>query len=284
MTIPVTFFTRRWIYCSGLAPVMMASLLAGCLNSPTFSRTVLYEGPTVLVRLDRPLVQEEVSAKPREHIAELTAADVAELLRSVRIQPEISFLSYWVLRKESQPELAFPNGDADLLAPHLQVALAKARPAETALFFLRRTREDGIPLITTGGLLIQGNQLLILLANARRPTTTQRKLETARDIPLHPLGEVDFHFVPGRYQTTLAKHDLPKAIAMTSAPVLSITYGAVLADLSQAGRGSSPTQTEQEIPAATIEEKLHRLKTWHEQGLITDDEYLQKRQEILRRF
>lgn len=162
--------------------------------------------------------------------------------------------------------------------------MAKTRPNETAVFFLRRTREDGILLVTTGGLLIHGDQLIVLLANARRPTTTQRKLDTAREAPIHPLGEVDFHFVPAPYQATLAKKDLPKSVAMTSAPALSVDYRALLAGLLQPGRGSSPTQTEPEIPAATIEEKLHRLKTWHEEGLITDDEYLQKRQEILKRF
>ena len=225
----------------------MASLLTGCLNSPTFSRTVLYEDPTVLVRLDSLALQAESSREAPGTIAELTAADLAEILRSVSIEPEISFLSYWVLRQELRPEPVFPNGDADVLAPHLQVALAKARPNETAVFFLRRTREDGIPLVTTGGLLIQGNQLLILLANARRPTTTQRKLDAARDVPLHPLGEVDFQFVPRRHQTTLAKHDLPETMAMTAAPVLSITYGAVLADRSEPDRSSSSTQTEREI-------------------------------------
>lgn len=283
MTIPVTFFMRSWSYSSGLAAVMMAPLLIGCTSTPTFSRTV-YDDPTLLVRLDSPVLQAAGSGELPGTIAELTAADLAVLLRSVSVQPDISFVSYWFLRKDPQLQPAFPNGDADLLAPHLQVALAKARPDETAVFFLRRTRADGIPLVTTGGLLIQGNQLLVLLANTRRPTTTQRKLETARDVPLYPLGEVDFHFVPGRYQTTLAKHDLPKAMAMTSAPVLSITYGALLADLSQPGRGTARPQTEPDISAATIEEKLHRLKTWHEQGLITDDDYLQKRQEILRRF
>lgn len=267
---------------AGPVAMIVAARLAGCLNAPTFSRTVVYEDPTVLVRLDSPL--EKTSGQPRGHIAELTAADLAELLQSVRIHPEISFLSYWILRKESQPEPAFPHDEAEILAPHLQAALAKAQPNETALFSLRRTREDGIPLVTTGGLLIQGNQLLVLLANARRPATTQRRLETARDAPLHPLGEVDFHFVPGRYQTALVNPDLPKTMAVTSAPVLSITYGAVLAGRSQADRSSSSTQTEGEIPAATIEEKLHRLKTWHEQGLITDNDYQQKRQEILRRF
>lgn len=244
----------------------------------------MYEDPTVLVRLDSPLFQEEVSGAPSGHISELTAADLAEILRSVRIQPEISFLNYWVLRKDPQPQLAFFNDDVQLLAPHLRAALGKARPNETAVFFLRRTREDGIPLVTTGGLLIHGDQLVLMLANARRPATTQRKIEMARETPLHPLGELDFHFIPAPYQTTLAKKDLPRSIAMTSAPALSVDYRALLAGFLQPGRGSSPTQTEPEIPAALIEEKLHRFKTWHEQGLITDDEYLNKRQELLKHF
>ena len=268
---------------SSLAAIVMASLLASCASAPTFPRTV-YEDPTILVRLDSPVPQEEVSGAPDGQIPELTTVDLAALLRSVRVQPEISFVSYWILRKEPQPEPAFPNGDADLLAAHLRVALAKARPTETAVFFLRKTRADGIPLVTTGGLLIHGDQVVVLLANARRPTTTQRKLETARDAPLYPLGELDFHFVPGPYQTVLVTKDLPKSIAMTSAPALSVNYRAWLVGSLQPDWSPSLPQTEPEIPAAMIEDKLHRLKTWHEQGLIADDEYRQKRQEFLKQF
>jgi len=90
--------------------------------------------------------------------------------------------------------------------------------------------------------------------------------------------------MPAPYQTTLAKKDFPTSIAMTSAPAPSVDYWALLAGFLQPGRGSSPTQTEPEIPVALIEEKLHRLKTWREQGLITDDEYFQKRQEVLNHF
>ena len=283
MRILATCLERIRVVTSGVTAVVMVSLLANCASSPAFSRTV-YEDPTILVRLDSSLFQEEVSGAPAGQIPKLTTADLAEILRSVRIQPEISFLNYWVLRKDPQPQLAFFNDDVQLLAPHLRAALGKARPNETAAFFLRRTREDGIPLVTTGGLFLQGNQLHVLLANARRPATTLRKIETAHDAPLHPLGEVDFHFVPGPYQTTLAKKDLPQSIAMTSAQALSVDYRALLAGILQPGRGSSPSQTEPEFPAALIEEKLRRLKTWHKQGLMTDDEYLQKRQELLKHF
>ena len=280
MTILLISSTWRGFGASGVAAVF---LLAGCLNSSTVSWTV-HDDPILLVRLDSPVPQEEVSGGPGRDIAELTAADLAAVLRSVRIQPEISFISYWILRKEPQPEPAFPNGDAALLAAHLRAAFATARPNETAVFFLRRAREDGIPLVTTGALTIHGDQLIVLLANARRPATTQRKLDAARETPLRLLGDLDFHFVSGPYQTKLAKNDLPKPFAITSAPGLSINYGAFLSHVSQPGRSATPSQTETEISTATIEQKLHRLKSWHEQGLITEHEYLQKRQELLQQF
>ena len=149
MSILATCSEQARMITSRLAAVVMASLLANCASAPTFSRTV-YENPTILVRLDSPVVQEEVSGEPRGEIAELTPRNLAKLLQSVRIQPEISFLSYWVLRQEPQPETAFPKDEAQLLAPHLRAALAKARPNETAVFFLRRILEDGIPLVTSG--------------------------------------------------------------------------------------------------------------------------------------
>jgi len=200
------------------------------------------------------------------------------------IQRETSFLSYWVLRRAPQSEPAFPNDDAEVLAPHLLAALVNARPDETAVFVLRRTREDGIPLVTTGGMLVHGDQFIVLLANVRRPTTTSRTREISKEAPLQPIGETEFHFVPGPHQTTLAGNDFSTTVVKSSAQTLSLDYKAWLTDLFQPSRASSPTQTKPDIPASLTEEKLHHLKTWHDRGLITDDEYLQKRQEILKHF
>lgn len=282
MRILTNSFDQARTIISSFGAVLIVSLTTSCSSGPVFSRTV-YEDPTVLVRLDSPLYHAEVSGAPPALTVELTAEDLAEILRSIKIQPEISFLSYWVLRKEPQPEPAFPGDDAELLAPHLQAALAKAQPGETAVFFLQRARKDNIPLVTTGGLLIRNNQLVIVLAHVRKPVTTPRKLATARDTPLHPFGEVNFHFVPGAYQATLAGKDLPRSLAATSAPALTVDYRAWLSALLLPSR-ESPFQTQPGSQAATIEEKLRRLKTWREWGLITDDDYLQKRREILKHF
>ena len=277
MTIRLSPFTWRGCSASGVAAIFF---LTGCVNSPIVSRTV-YEDPILLVRLDSPPPLKEVSGGSDQHVAELTATDLISLLQSITIQRETSFISYWVLRRVPQPEPAFPSDDAQLLAPHLLAALVKARPDETAVFVLRRTREDGIPLVTTGGMLIHGDQLIVLLANARRPTTTSRKFETSKDAPLQPIGETEFHFVPGPHQITLVRNDLSTTLVKSSVQTLSLDYKAWLTDPS---RASSPTQAQPGIPGSLAEEKLRHLKIWHEQGLITDDEYLEKRQEILKRF
>jgi len=273
MTIRRSILTWRTSGASGVAAIF---LLTGCVNLPTVSRTV-YEDPTLLVRLDRPSTLKEASGEPDRHAAELTTQDLASILRSVMIQPEISFVSYWLLRKDPQPAPAFPNDDADLLAAHFADALAEARPHETAVFFLRRVRKDGIPLVTTGALAVRGDQLVLFLANVCRPTTTQRKLAAAREAPLGLVGDPDFHFVAGPNQTVLTSKDLPDAVAMARVPALSINQRAWRVR-------ASPSPTAPEIPGTMADEKLRQLKTWHEQSLITDDEYRQKRQEILKRF
>jgi hypothetical protein len=281
MITPLTSSTWR-SFSRGIVVFLLT--LTGCLNSLVASR-IMYEDPTLLVRLDSPSSRAEVLGAPDQHVAELTTVDLASVLRSVMIQPETSFVSYWILRKDPQPKPAFPDSDADLLATHLRDALAKIRPNETAVFFLRRVREDGIPLVTTGGLIVRGDQLIVLLANARRPITTQRTLDAAREAPLIPLEEPGFHIVPGPYQTSIATKDLPKFMAMKSfVPALSVNYLALLNDFAQPNRSSPAPGAGAEVPAATMDEKLHRLKTWREQGLITDDDYRDKRQELLKQF
>ncbi len=274
MTVRLDSSLWRRFGASGVAAIF---LFTGCVNSPTISRTV-YEDPILLVRLDSSPPLKEAAGEPDQQVAKFTAADLTSVLQSIMIQRETSFVSYWILRSLPQPEPAFPHDDAQLLAPHLLAALVKARPDETAVFVLRRTREDGIPLVTTGGMLIHGDQLMVLLANARRPITTSRKLETSKEVPLQPIGEMEFHFVPGPYQTTLARNDLSSTLVKSSVQTLSLDYKAWLTEPSPA---SSPPK---ELPTATIEDKLRRLKIWREQGLITDDEYQHKRQKILEHF
>lgn len=93
---------------------------------------------------------------------------------------------------------------------------------------------------------------------------------------------MEFHFVPGPNQTTLAKNDLSSILVKNSVQTLSVDYKTWL--LSQPTPAAPPAQTQPDLPVSQAEEKLQHLKSWHQRGMITDDEYRQKRQEILKRF
>jgi len=142
-----------------------------------------------MVRLDSPLFPGETRAEPNSHPIEFTSQNISMILQSIRIQKEVSLLNYYVLRQDTEPVPVFPPQVADLLAPRVKTAFAKAHPEETVVFFMNRPREDGIPLITSGGLSVRGTQLSVVLANVNRPITLERKRVKAREMPLKPLAK-----------------------------------------------------------------------------------------------
>ncbi len=274
MTVLLDSRGSRWVEGSWVLAFFIGSLLVGCAGSPTFSRPV-YEDPSVLVRLDSPLFQGDTPAARNSHPVTLTPEDLAEILRSVNIQKEISLLSYYVLRKDPKPERVFSEDVAKLLVPHLSTALAEANPDEMVVFFLNRPREDGIPLITSGAFFVRGELLFLELANVRTPITTERRRERVRENPLTGLSEPDFHFLAGPHQV----------IRNLAPPALQTRYMALLAGSNRSERPLEmfrPPRSEAQVPSH--EEKLRQLKAWYEQGLILEEEYQRKREEVLESF
>ncbi len=264
--------------------VLMPALVSGCAGPFTLERTISND-PAVLVRLESSFTDENSQLEPAPRPATFTEGELSALLQSVTIRREVSFFSYYVLRQDPTAERAFTEGNVALLARPLASALAKAHPQEMITFLVSRGREDGLSEITSGGLFLRGDLLYVLLTNVRVPVTTARKMERLRDAPLTPLREGAFSFVPGPHQSLLQTAEPLSPLPHTrSLPALAITYKALLATSSASrqqapdSRGSSNDQT------AAIEEKLQTLKTWRERGLITDQDYQRKRQELLDRF
>jgi hypothetical protein len=205
----------------------------------------------------------------------------------MKIQREVSFLNYYVFRHDTTPQPVFPSEVAGLLAPHITAALNKAQPEEIIVFVLSRPRKDGIPLITSGGLFVRGKQFTVILAQVETPMTSERKREQVREHPLTPLSGPDFHFVVGPYQAVLTPTETSAfPPGRTSTPAVLINYKALLTTHSQ--DHVLPLETVSDSlpssPPATVEEKLRQLKSWHQQGLISEQEYRKKRGEILASF
>lgn len=270
-----------------IAVLFVVLSLTGCTNTQTFSRKV-FEDPVLMVRLDSPLFPREEKTQPYSHPIEFTPQDLSRLLQSIKIQKEVSLVDYYVFRRDNSPFAPFPPEMANLLAPHLRTALAKAQAEEMVVFVITRSREDHIPLLTSGGLFVQGTQLSVILANVDRPAASEKKREEARQRPLKPLGKPDFHFVPGPFQTILAKREPPGVLSHDFAPLtLLLNYHEFLRRKPSTTRKPDPTipspAAESPAPSSTVQ-KLRQLKSWYEEGLISEPEYQKKRKEILDSF
>lgn len=205
------------------------------------------------------------------------------------VSRDISLFSYYLLREDPVPEPVFPGDVAARLAPHVRTALARAGPEETVVFYLQHEREDGIPLVTSGGLVHRDGRLVLALAHANTPMTSGRKRDEVRGDPLRPRTEPDFRFVAGPGQTVSPPGDRGSGAPDPALPALVLDLRSLARQPeSRAGRAASdetpaPASGTIAEPAAA-EEKLRRLRSWHEQGLITEDEYRRAREAILRRF
>ncbi len=264
----------------------MAVLLSGCASPPMFSRTV-FQDPILMVRLDSPLFPGEARTEPNSHPIEFTPQDLSLILQSIKIQKEVSLLNYYVFREDTKPESVFPSDIAELLAPQIQRALAKAHPEEMVVFLVSKSREDGIPLITSGGLFVRGTQLSVVLANVNKPVALDRKREQAREMPLKPLTKPDFHIVPGPHQTILTNRKSSVVLTQSFSPLtLLIGYDQFLnsaSTIKEPVMVAPPQNSQSHIPSSA-EQKLRQLKSWHQEGLISESEYQKKRAEILNSY
>lgn len=116
--------------------------------------------------------------------------------------------------------------------------------------------------------------------------TSERKREEVQEHPLKPLRDPDFHFVVGPYQAILTPTDTSELRSEnSSAPTVSIHYKALLAHSPDPVLPLKPdSDSLPSAPPATVEEKLRQLKSWHQQGLISEQEYRKKREELLAAF
>ncbi|GJL49201.1 MAG: hypothetical protein NPIRA01_04280 [Nitrospirales bacterium] len=265
--------------------VFIVLLLTGCAGTPIFSRPV-YQDPILLVQLHSPLYKAKKHSAANNHPITFTVQDLQSILQSLNIQREVSFLDYYVFRQDAIPQSVFPPDIRELLVPQIKTAFAKAQPEEIVVFVLNRPREDGIPVITSGGLFVKGEQLTVILTHVETPMTSERKRMQVQENPLTPLSDPDFHFVAGPSQTILTPTATSEFLpGKPSAPTVSIHYKALLTHSPVPGLPlNADSDSLPSSPPFTPEEKLRHLKAWHQQGLISEHEYRKKREEILEAF
>ena len=245
------------------------------------------EDPEHFIRLEgRYGDAHRVGSSRFEHPLTLSAAEWERLLSSIQVQSHKD--TFLFTTAKNPPEPAFSPEQVVYLGRGLQKAFSRAHPDEFVVFGFSQTRSPQLTELTTGGWFVEEQRLHPILANYRHSVSMKNIRDELWRDPLHSNAS-PYQIVPGPNQTFGQGKGLVGLLS-TDAPDLLIDYKALLemkpsppAILSPVG---SPIVAPPPAPRIepSLEERLRVLKKLREQGLITEDEYRDKKKQLLDPF
>lgn len=188
---------------------------------------------------------------------------------------------------------AFTEEEVSYLSVTLSKAFAQAQPHEWVVFGLSRATPQGLTELTTGGGYVEGPSLHIVLANYRKAVSMPGTRQLLWERPLRPDAGPAYDLVAGNHQTIVRDSGFVSSLLSSAPSELTIAYQALLLGEPVAASGSQETSTMNQSPVRSprivpsplsIEERLQVLKRLQAQGLITEEEYRAKKQQLLDRF
>lgn len=223
------------------------------------------------------------------HPIVLSPAEWARILAGIRIQRRQDSVLF--TRALEPPTEAFAPDEIVYLSRALSETFAKARPDERVVFAMSKVLPSGLNEITTGGWFAEGARLHLLLANYRHSVTRTTVRERLWNEPLRAIAAPFYDVVQGEYQSVVKGAGLLSVLSSGSGPEIVIAYRALLGAPPPAIRQPAmavekviPAPEAGRLPAAAAEERLRALKRLRDQGLITDEEYREKKKEVLGNF
>ena len=220
----------------------------------------------------------------------LSPEDWTVILKSIHVQDNTEVLPFITIKGAVKP--AFTEDEIEYFSTRFSRVFAQARPDERVVFGLSRPQSADITEITSGGWFVNGPSLYFVLAHYRYAVTMPTIRERIWQDPLRPVSPSSYDLVPREFQTIVL--DSSAAGLLSPSPSsLSIGYNQVLVgqppsssavENTQASSGLSPLPTRKFPPSSSIEERLQTLKRLKDHGLITDEEYRTKRQQLLEQF
>jgi hypothetical protein len=275
------------------------TLFAQACSGPTLAD----RGPRSLSENQDRFVRVEVHSEDRRpegvarfsHPVRLSPAEWVRILSSVRIQSRKD--SFIFTPAKEPPTEAFAPEEIAYLSRTLSETFARTTPEQRVVFGLSRVLPSGVNEVTTGGLFMMGSRLHLVLANYRHSVTKAGVREQLWNEPLRTVSAPFYVVVQDDYHTVMEKGILSGL--RNAGPEIAIEYQALLnapagvavpappsvvTPPEAAAEKPSLTPESSRIPPAAVEEHLRTLKRLRELDLITEEEYRQKKKEILDRF
>jgi len=194
---------ERWI-TAAIWVILIGGLLSlfGCARLP-YTTKVLHEDPRVRITL-----QKEVEPAGYTHPVQLSAAEVASILRGFSIREQQRLPLRW-FAEEVPPKPVFREDEVEALAPHLADALQKVGPEERVRFellasgFNPRYRKD----TNAGWVAVRDPYLYLMMEYFHTQIPIRKSDQYDYNYPTPPPPPKDYllYFEPGRFWVTNGK-------------------------------------------------------------------------------
>jgi hypothetical protein len=271
-----------------LAALALGLVCQACLGPVRDTRPVREEQDR-FVRLEaRYGDQRRVGSTQFAHPFPMSPEDWTRILSSIRVQTRKDTVLFTTAK--DPPTAAFDPDEIAYLSAALNEAFSRAHPDEWVLFGLSRERSPEAVELTTGGWFVDGPSLHVILANYRHSVPRSQAYGRVWQDPLRTDTAAYYELVEGTSQTVVRAQGIVNRLLPSDGPELAIEYKALLAGQGReigGGRAVEKQPATRETlkpPDPNIEERLRTLKRLWEQGLITEEEYRQKKKQLLDRF
>lgn len=209
------------------------------------------------------------------HPVTLSPEDWARLLYRIHVQSQLDTVLFG--QTKGPVVAAFTDEQIQFLSPALSRAFASARPDEMIVFGLAAPRTTELTEITTGGWFVAGDVLHLILANYRTAVGLPGVRTLLWDDPLKTQPGLRYDLVPGDDQAPVPHKASLNPFGAPPPSQIAIQYRSII----QTDRASSIPLAS---PDSLLEERLARLKRLREEGLITEEDYIAKKKELLDRL
>ena len=271
-----------------LLSVVTLSLLSQSCAMVTQAPLSVQEDPSHFIRIEGRYGDERREGSTRfEHPLTLSVTEWERILSSIQVQSRKDTFLFTVAK--NPPEPAFSAEQVTYLARGLQKAFSRAHPDEFVVFGFSETRSPQLTEITTGGWFVEGQRLHLVLANYRHSVSMKHIRDQIWQDPLHSNTSPSYEIVPGPQQAFGRDKGLAGLLSAET-PELLINYKALLEVKPILPTAPSSPGSPQTAPAPappvepSLQERLRMLKNFRDQGLITEEEYRDKKKQLLDRF
>ena len=268
-------FLRR---ANGVVLWLLCLVLPGCSGlAPGKEMPCVSCDDQRLVRIV-PFTQGHDQQQRLHHPFELQRQEWESLLRMVKVRSVHRPLLGASYRGDTEP--AFSEEEVRYLGESLQRAFQQATAQEQVVFALARPSDLGLEQVTSGVWVVEEGRIHLRLANCRIAVTMPAIRKQIWKDPLFAQAGAFYEFVPGEGQALIRPTRGGGNPFRSDPDELAIEYHGAMGGT----QVTAPEPSVQPGPPPSLEERLAVLKRLHEQGLITEEEYRAKKQQLLDRL